>query len=82
MKSRKSTDFRSTANLSDMYFSIGFLLAVIVAFASPYLYANSTDNPALLTAITTVVAWIVFAGGGHLIDRRRKQRLGSEKRSD
>lgn len=54
-----------------MFFAIGFVLSVVVAFVSPYLYEGMTESPALPTSVTIIVCWVVFAGGGYLLDRRR-----------
>ncbi|PRA81291.1 hypothetical protein [Microbacterium sp. MYb66] len=56
-----------------MFFAIGFVLSVVVAFVSPYLFDALVEAPALPTAITVVLSWIVFAGGGYLLDRRKRR---------
>lgn len=61
-----------------MFSAIGFVLAIIWAFVSPYLFAGAGDA-ALATALATVAGLIVFIGGGALLDRRRKVRAPSSR---
>ena len=56
-----------------MYLGIGFALSLAVAFASPYFWAAS-DNPALFSALTTAIAFVILCGLGFTIDRRRKKK--------
>lgn len=63
---------KSTGRLP-MFLGIGFVLSLAIAFGSPYLW-DSSENPALLAALTTAVAFLVLCGGGLLLDRRRKKK--------
>ncbi|SCB95140.1 hypothetical protein GA0061084_0895 [Arthrobacter sp. NIO-1057] len=56
-----------------MYLVIGLVLALTIAFGSPYLW-DSSENPSLLASLTTAVAFVVLCGGGLLLDRRRKKK--------
>lgn len=57
-----------------MFFAIGFLLSIVVAFVSPYIWDGISGSPAFPTALTTIISFIVFAGGGYLLDRRSRLR--------
>ncbi|UPL10651.1 hypothetical protein [Microbacterium sufflavum] len=62
-----------------MFFGIGFVLSIVVAFVSPYVYEGLTDAPALPTSVTIIVCWIVLAGGGYLLDRRRRRTVSADR---
>lgn len=72
---------RRSATVIGMFFAIGFVLSIVVAFVSPYFYQGVTESPALPTAVTTIICWIVLAGGGYLLDRHRR-RLAEERASE
>ncbi len=55
-----------------MFVGIGSVLSIAIAFASPYFW-DSSENPSLFSALTTLFAFLVFCGGGSLLDRRRKK---------
>lgn len=55
-----------------MYTGFGVFLAIIVAFVAPYVWDSSKD-PALLSAVSTSIAFIVFCGVGMLLDRKRNR---------
>lgn len=59
-----------------MFFAIGFVLSVVVAFVSPYVFDAVSEDPAFPTAITVVLSWILFGGGGYLLDRRKRRLRG------
>ena len=61
-----------------MLSAIGFAIAIIWAFVTPYLFSGSADS-ALATALATVAGVVVFIGGGALLDRRRKVRASSSR---
>ena len=61
-----------------MFAAIGFVIAIIWAFVTPYLFAGA-DDAALATALATVAGLIVFIGGGALLDRRRNARASSSR---
>lgn len=61
-----------------MYLGIGFALSLVIAFVSPYLW-DSSEDPSLLAALTSTVAFVVLCGGGLLLDRRRKRKRATSR---
>ncbi len=55
-----------------MFFTIGFLASIAIAFASPYFWQAQGVTSMWAPTISTAVALIVLAGGGLLIDRKRR----------
>lgn len=69
---------KRTATVVGMFFAIGFVLSIVVAFVSPYVYEGLTDSPALPTSVTIIACWVVLAGGGYLVDLRRHRKSAPE----
>ncbi|WP_186324366.1 hypothetical protein [Microbacterium paludicola] len=55
-----------------MFFALGLVPTIVIAFVSPYVWDGSADS-STLTAVTTTAAIVGLAGGGHLLDHFRKR---------